>query len=365
MFKILDGRECFYQWDLDRFLIVEDKSIEQVHFCNRTDDCALVCAVEDYDGLRMVHVPNVLLQDNWRIRVYGYDGQATLHEATFNVKPRSKPEDYIYTDEEIHHWDELEERLDQIEENGVSDEQIATAVNSYLEANPVEIPVESVNGKTGAVELTAADVGALPDTTVIPSIEGLATEEYVNTAVGNIDIPEVDLTDYATKEYVGQEIAKAQLADSDVDLSGYYTKSETDAAIKSAVDAIDIPEPEKVDLSNYYTKSETDSAIDTKIAAIPAVDLSDYALKSEIPSTTGLATEKYVDDAIANLDIPEAEVDLSNYYTKSEVDALIPTVPDTSGFVTMSEVEAKGYQTEAQVNTLINTALGVIENGTY
>jgi predicted amidohydrolase len=31
--------------------------------------------------------------------------------------------------------------------------------------------------------LTASDVGALPDTTVIPSIEGLATEDYVTTQV--------------------------------------------------------------------------------------------------------------------------------------------------------------------------------------
>lgn len=32
-----------------------------------------------------------------------------------------------------------------------------------------DIPVQSVNGKTGAVVLTASDVGALPDTTVVPT----------------------------------------------------------------------------------------------------------------------------------------------------------------------------------------------------
>ena len=40
-------------------------------------------------------------------------------------------------------------------------------------------------------------------------------------------------------------------------------------------------------------------------------------------------------------------------------------VVDTSTFATMAQVEAKGYQTAADVNALINTALGVIENGTY
>jgi hypothetical protein len=49
--------------------------------------------------------------------------------------------------------------------------------------------------------------------------------------------------------------------------------------------------------------------------------------------------------------IPAPDVDLSNYYTKSETEALIP---NTSGFITMSAVEAKGYLTEEQVIALIN-----------
>ena len=48
---------------------------------------------------------------------------------------------------------------------------------------------------------------------------------------------------------------------------------------------------------------------------------------------------------------------------KSEIAGMV--VVDTSTFATMAQVEAKGYQTEADVNALINTALGVIENGTY
>ena len=163
------------------------------------------------------------------------------------------------------------------------------------------------------------------------------------------------------------------------------------------------PGPE-VDLTNYYTKSEVDAKIPDipglatedyvleSIAGIPEPDLSGYARIEDIPSTAGLATEQYVDNAIANINIPE--VDLTNYYTKSEVDGLIETIEltpgpqgepgqdyilteadkseiagmvvvDTSTFATMAQVEAKGYQTEANVNALINTALGVIENGTY
>lgn len=52
-----------------------------------------------------------------------------------------------------------------------------------IEIPEVNYPVNSVNGKTGEVVLTAADVKALPDTTIIPSIEGLATKEYVDNTV--------------------------------------------------------------------------------------------------------------------------------------------------------------------------------------
>ena len=66
-----------------------------------------------------------------------------------------------------------------------------------------DFPVQSVNGYTGYVNLSATDVGALPDSTVIPvvptnvsdfvndmgyltehqSLDGLATENYVDTKI--------------------------------------------------------------------------------------------------------------------------------------------------------------------------------------
>lgn len=60
-----------------------------------------------------------------------------------------------------------------------------------------------------------------------------------------------------------------------------------------------------------------------------------------------LATKQYVDDAISSID----GADMSSYYTKTEVDALIP---DTSAF-----------QTEDEVNALITLSLEEVENGTY
>lgn len=103
-----------------------------------------------------------------------------------------------------------------------------------------------------------------------------------------------------------------------IDLSDYVTKAE----LQAKLDALNI----NIDLSSYVTKEELAQAIND-------IDLSSYALKEEIPSLDGYATTEYVDNAIAN--VPSGgTTDLSNYYTKDEVysksetDALIPTVTD-------------------------------------
>lgn len=133
---------------------------------------------------------------------------------------------------------------------------------------------------------------------------------------------DVDLDNYYTKEETDRQIDNA-IDGIDVDLTGYATER----YVNDAISAIEIPE--ETDLSNFYNKQEVDALIPdiTGFALKTEIpDVSGFALKSEIPSTSGLATEKYVDDAIANIDIPET--DLSNYYNKTEVEALFNSIVD-------------------------------------
>lgn len=159
MFEIYDGRSQFYQWDLDRKIIVKDNTINQVHFCNRTDECSLICEVYDLDGLRVADVPNILLQDNWRINVYGYDHNYTKHSDVFDVVKRSKPADYVYTETETLNYNTLLERIDEIDAN------IANTVNEYLKENPVEVDLtgyytkNEVDAAIETIELTPGPAG--------------------------------------------------------------------------------------------------------------------------------------------------------------------------------------------------------------
>lgn len=80
-----------------------------------------------------------------------------------------------------------------------------------------------------------------------------------------------------------------------------------------------------------YAKTEDIPSLDgyAKISDIPSLDgyakisdipsLDGYAKREDIPSLDGYATEQFVRDAIAQIEIPST--DLSNYYTKEEVDS--------------------------------------------
>ena len=84
-----------------------------------------------------------------------------------------------------------------------------------------------------------------------------------------------------------------------------------------------------LDLSDYYTRAEVDELVANADGA--DVDLSNYYTKLE------------VNDKIANL---ELEADLGSYYTKSEVDELVENV----------EVDLSDYPTRSEVDEVVNSA---------
>ena len=160
MFKILDGRDELFQWDINRQIIVSDASIDAVHYSNRTDDSALVVEVKEKNGLRVADIPNILLQESWDINVYGYcDGYYTKQAARIKVNPRTKPESYVYTETEVLNYNTVMEKIDRVENN------IGEVVNDYLIKNPVVVDLSNyytksqVDAAIDAVELTPGPQG--------------------------------------------------------------------------------------------------------------------------------------------------------------------------------------------------------------
>lgn len=136
--KIGSGRNCFYQWDTGQILIIEGaESCNEVHFCNGQMETALICRIREEDGQRVADVPNILLQRDMSVTAYlfcyGADGTETRHAKRFDVLPRPKPESYVYTQTEILTYSYLDQRLKDLEGEG-----LAGAVADYLEKNPVQ-----------------------------------------------------------------------------------------------------------------------------------------------------------------------------------------------------------------------------------
>jgi len=109
-----------------------------------------------------------------------------------------------------------ENKVDKVEgkalsTNDFTDEykqKVENALQSFEETDPT-VPEWAKQPQKPAY--TAEEVGALPDDTEIPSIEGLATQMYVDNKISEIEIPEIDLSGYATEEYVDDAVKDWEL----------------------------------------------------------------------------------------------------------------------------------------------------------
>ena len=230
---------------------------------------------------------------------------------------------------------DLEGKVDQAYVDNAIKNISSIDLNDYYTKDEVDELIPNVQNfvttdkLTDVVEDLNSDVA-----TVEGMLVGVQTE--LEEKANKTDIP--SLTGYATEEYVLKKIAEAELADQDVDLSAYYTKSETEAAIKDAVDSIDI--------SNLATKDELREAIES--IEYPTVDLEDYAKKSDL---VGLASESYVDEKIAEINISESDLFVveftdpdfnaaSEAYSKGKLLVLKNAAPDPNSYAVMNYVRA-------------------------
>ena len=143
----------------------------------------------------------------------------------------------------------------------------SAASDAIIAANVASEAVKNIENKadksevetvSNAVETLTEKVNAIK----IPSLDSYATKEYVGEEIAKIEIPEVpSIEGLATKEYVGEEISKLEIP------------SMENVALKSDIPSLDgyakltdIPTiPEIPSLDNYYTKEQIDAMIGVAI----------------------------------------------------------------------------------------------------
>ena len=358
MLTLNDGRSELWQWDTGRTLAV-DVDCSQVHFSNKVFGRSI--DVDVVDGV--AGIPDILLQSDKDLNVWAFVGTAyngyTKISKTFKVNRRNKPADYVFTPTEQTTLSKLVDRLDKIEESQ-SPEAIKNVIDDYLEQNPVEIPVQSVNGQTGAVELTAEDVGAIADETdpTVPEWAKQPTKPtYTAAEVGAL--PDTYTPPNQTAQQVGADpagaaasavsqhntdatshndlrIALQELSDRinaalDSDDTTLDQMSEVVAYIKSNKSLIDVITTSKVNVSDIVNNLTTDIS-NKPLSAAQGVALKEliYSLSNSMTAYRTAAAQDVIDSG--KVDKVTGKGLSSNDYTdaaKAKVDALAPVA--TSG----------------------------------
>lgn len=181
-----------HQWESGRQVQIfplRGMKVCAVHFSHLGDAEALVVEPREENNMIVAGIPNVLLQSASNLVVYSVnvsdDCVETLTECVLSVRPRPKPSDYVYTETEVLEYRTLAKRVEQLEKNGVSEEQIAQAVEKYLDENPIDAGVQfetdsTLTLKDGVLSVNTTDQMEQDNTLPMTSAGVYAT-------VGNIE----------------------------------------------------------------------------------------------------------------------------------------------------------------------------------
>lgn len=201
----------------------------------------------------------------------------------------------------------------------------------------------------------------------IPSVDGLATEIYVNNAIANAQLSggdtNVDLSGYATKDdlngYATKEHTHNEYLTEHQDLSDYAKKTD----IPTTLPASDVYDWAKAETKPEYTADE--------VGALPNTTV--------IPSIEGLASKEYVDNALGALDVVTPNLTIGTVETLEAGTSATATITGDKGNPVLNlgipkgadgytPVKGTDYWTtddKAEIQSYIDTQIGGALNGSY
>ena len=220
--------------------------------------------------------------------------------------------------------------------------------------------------------------------------KGLATESFVGSEISKIELtpgpkgPKGDKgdkgdpgtttwegitnkpTNLATETFVTNKIAEASLSGGNVDLSGYATKEElSNKSDKTHTHSYNdlTDKPTIPSTTNLATKTELTNGLATKADKVHThdqyltehQDLSDYALKNEIPTvptkTSQLTNDKGYLTSVPSEYVTETELNAKRYLTSHQ---------DISGKANISDLINYQLKEDSTLNTVNKTIVGAI-----
>ena len=224
------------------------------------------------------------------------------------IGTNSKGDAYIWKSKTFEKMNVLQSLIDNGENIDLSGSWVQELIEDVTESVAGQIASAQIGEQVKIAEAAAnraENAASNAGSAVSNALSNYYNKTEVDTAISNV---EVDLTGYATEDYVKDQID----AIPEVDFTGYATED----YVKDQIDAI----PD-VDLSGYALKTE----IPTNVSDFT----NDAGYLTEHQSLAGLATEEYVQGEIEKVDVSDQLTDYAksaDVYTKTEVDDKIETL---------------------------------------
>lgn len=190
MIEVIGGN--LFQWDTGRVIRINtDTNIHEVHFTTKDMAYAYVVSTYEKDGAVYCGIPNILLQQEKSLICYEITntdgGEMTVAEKTLALHKRNKPQDYVYTEDELKNFDRLAAliptKLSQLTDDiGAGGEKI-TSVNGVLPDENGNVEVQAGIDSADVVKIVkdefAGGVGYSLEIVILPEQEYAASSQGV------------------------------------------------------------------------------------------------------------------------------------------------------------------------------------------
>lgn len=229
-------------------------------------------------------------------------------------------------DERLRKVDEIDSKVDKVSGMGLSandftDEykaKVDSALQSYTETDPT---VPAWAKAATKPTYTASEVGALPDTTTIPA----ALADLIDDSTHRI-VTDAEKAAWNAKSNFSGNYNDLTDKPAIPSIEGLATETYVDEAISELANASHNHD------DMYYTESEIDSKLSGKADSNHNHSYNDLTDKPSIPSIEGLATETYVNEQIATIPTPDVsgQIGAHNIATDSHSDIRETIAANTS-----------------------------------
>ena len=176
-----DSKSELWQWDTGRYLSLPDTDAKEVHISRGGMRSARVVKIQEQKAV----IPDGLLVFGGRLFVYvvqaNATGEMTVYDKWFDIQRRPKPDDYIYTDDEVRQWEQLEERLSNIESNGV----VMSHEKLLNRDSDDQHPISAITGLTTALNNNSSAASEAMRAAQAAGSAASAAQDTANTAVEN------------------------------------------------------------------------------------------------------------------------------------------------------------------------------------